>query len=147
MDKPSKLLDDIAKLATQYKLPGVDLDAVVHGRRKDVEALLEVGRIAQGGAQSLAQKQAELLRSSFEDLRDVLSAPPGAEGGRLDAARQAAQKAIGNIGALAQIALQSQSDAFDTVRTRMEENIGELQTLLSSTASKAKPKSKPERSE
>ena len=77
MDAPSKLFDDIAKLAQQYKLPGVDIDAVLQGRRKDVETLLEVGRIAQSGAQSLAQKQAEMLRASVEDLRTVLSAQAG----------------------------------------------------------------------
>ena len=134
MDSPTKLFDDIAKLAQQFNLPGVDLDAVLKGRRKDVEALLAVGSIAQGGVQSLAQKQADMLRASVEDLRSVLSAPAGADGGKLDAARQVAEKAIGNVGELAQIALQSQSDVFDTVRQRAQENIDELKSL----ASKAK---------
>ena len=131
MDNPSKLFDDIAKLAQQYKLPGVDIDAVLQGRRKDVETLLEVGRIAQSGAQSLAQKQAEMLRASLEDLRSVLSAQATTEGGKPDAVRQAAQKALGNVGELAQIALKSQSAAFDAVRQRTQENINELKGLLS----------------
>ncbi len=131
MDNPSKLFDDIAKLAQHYKLPGVDIDAVLQGRRKDVETLLEVGRIAQSGAQSLAQKQAEMLRASVEDLRSVLSAQANTEGGKPDAARQAAEKAIGNVGELALIALQTQSDAFDAVRKRTQENISELKALLS----------------
>ena len=131
MDNPSKLFGDIAKLAQQYKLPGIDIDAVLQGRRKDVETLLEVGRIAQSGAESLAQKQAEMLRASLEDLRSVLSAQANTEGGKPDAVRQAAEKAIGNVGELAQIALKSQSAAFDAVRQRAQENINELKALLS----------------
>ena len=131
MDNPSKLFDDIAKLAQQYKRPGIDIDAVLQGRRKDVETLLEVGRIAQSGAESLAQKQAEMLRASLEDLRSVLSAQANTEGGKPDAVRQAAEKAIGNVGELAQIALKSQSAAFDAVRQRAQENINELKALLS----------------
>ena len=131
MDNPSKLFDDIAKLAQQYKLPGVDIDAVLQGRRKDVETLLEVSRIAQSGAESLAQKQAEMLRASLEDLRSVLSTQATTEGGKPDAVRQAAQKALGNVGELAQIALKSQSAAFDAVRQRTQENINELKGLLS----------------
>jgi phasin family protein len=131
MDNPSKLFDDIAKLAQQYKMPGIDIDAVLQGRRKDVETLLEVGRITQSGAESLAQKQAEMLRASLEDLRSVLSAQGKTEGAKPDAVRQAAEKAIGNFGELAQIALKSQSAAFDAVRQRTQENINELKGLLS----------------
>ena len=45
MDNPTTLLDDIAKLAKR-----LNLDMVLKGRRTDVEALLAVGSIAQGGA-------------------------------------------------------------------------------------------------
>ena len=131
MDNPSKLFDDIAKLAQQYKMPGIDIDAVLQGRRKDVETLLEVGRITQSGAESLAQKQAEMLRASLEDLRSVLGAQGKTEGAKPDAVRQAAEKALGNFGELAQIALKSQSAAFDAVRQRTQENINELKGLLS----------------
>ena len=133
MENPSTLFDDIAKLAQQYKLPGVDINAIVQGRRKDLEALLEVGRIAQGSAQSLAQKQAEMLRMSLEDLRSVLSGSAIADGSKADAARQAAQKALTSVGQLAQITLKSQSEDFDTVNRRAHENIEELKMLLNPT--------------
>lgn len=125
----SKLLDDITKFAKQFKLPGLDFDAVLQGRREDVEALLEVGRIAQGGARSLTQKQAEMLRASVEDLRNVLAAQARTEGAPLEAAQQVAQKAISDVAELAQIALKTHSDAFDTVRKRAQKDIDELKAL------------------
>lgn len=130
MDNPGKLFDDIAKLAQQFKVSSFDMDAVLKGRRKDVEAMLELGRVAQGSAQSLAQKQTEMLRAAVEELRSVLTAPPLASGTQLDAIRKAADAAIGNVGELAQIALQSQSDAFDAVRTRAHANMEELKDLV-----------------
>ena len=125
----SKLLDDITKFAKQFKLPGLDFDAVLQGRREDVEALLEVGRIAQGGARSLTQKQAEMLRASVEDLRNVLGVQARTEGAPLEAAQQVAQKAISDVAELAQIALKTHSDAFDTVRERARKDIDELKAL------------------
>jgi hypothetical protein len=125
----SKLLDDITKFAKQFKLPGLDFDAVLQGRRDDVEALLEVGRIAQGGARSLTQKQAEMLRASVEDLRNVLGAQARTEGAPFEAAQQVAQKAISDVAELAQIALKTHSDAFDTVRKRAQKDIEELKGL------------------
>ena len=92
-----------------------------------------MGRIAQGSAQSLAQKQAEMLRTSLEDLRSVLSGSAIADSSKADAARQAAQKALTSVGELAQITLKSQSEAFDTVNRRAHENIEELKTLLNPT--------------
>jgi len=128
-DGGSKLLDDITKFAKQFKLTGLDFDAALQGRRGDVEALLEVGRIAQGGARSLTQKQAEMLRASVEDLRNVLGAQARSEGAPLEAAQQVAQKAISNVAELAQIALKTHSDAFDTVRKRAQKDIDELKAL------------------
>ena len=125
----SKLLDDITKFAKQFKLPGLDFDAVLQGRREDVEALLEVGRIAKGGARSLTQKQAEMLRASVEDLRNVLGAQARTEGAPLEAAQQVAQRAISDVAELAQIALKTHSDAFDTVRKRAQKDIDELKAL------------------
>ena len=125
----SKLLDDITKFAKQFKLTGLDFDAVLQGRREDVEALLEVGRIAQGGAKSLTQKQAEMLRASVEDLRNVLGAQARTEGAPREAAQQVAQRAISDVAELAQIALKTHSDAFDTVRKRAQKDIDELKAL------------------
>ena len=131
MDSVKKLFDDIADMARAFKLPGGNFDALLKARRKDLEALLEVGRIAQSGVQSLAQKQAYILRSSLEDLRNVLTGAGKMAGTQLEAARAAAEKAVANVAELALIALQSQSDAFDTVRRRAEENIQELRALMS----------------
>jgi phasin family protein len=74
------------------------------------------------------------LRNTLQDLRSVLSAQVGTDGNRVDAVKEAAKKALSNIGELADIALKSQADAFDTVSRRTRENIEELRTAISKGA-------------
>jgi phasin family protein len=131
MENSSKLIDDISNLVQKFKVPGLDLNAALQGRRKDVEALLEVTRTAQDSARSMAYKQADMLRNTLQDLRSVLSTQAGADTNRVDAVKEAAKKALSNVGELADIALKSQADAFDTVSRRARENIEELRTAIS----------------
>src|ERR1700693_3705526 len=101
MEHSSKLIDDISNLIQKFKVPGLDLNAALQGRRKDVEALLEVTRTAQDSARSMAYKQADMLRNTLQDLRGVLSAQAGTDGYRADAENEVATKALSNIGELA----------------------------------------------
>lgn len=39
-------LVDITKMIEQFKLPGVDMSALIAARKKDIEALTQVNRIA-----------------------------------------------------------------------------------------------------
>ena len=62
MDKTPMPFMDISKLMEQFKIPGVDLGAVVEARRKDIEALTQANQQAYQGMQALAQRQAEILK-------------------------------------------------------------------------------------
>lgn len=52
---PTNLFGDIVKLLEQYKLPGIDIAAIIEMRRKDIEALMTANRVALEGAQSVGQ--------------------------------------------------------------------------------------------
>lgn len=129
MESETKLSDAAGQPAIQSTTPGVELDTLLKGRRRDAEVLLEVGRIEWGGVQSIAHKQAELLRGLAEDVRAVLGKASELDGSRLDAARKAARTAIGNVAEMAEIALQSQTAAFDAIRQRAQESVEELKAL------------------
>ena len=51
----------------QFKIPGVDLGAVVEARRKDIEALTQANQQAYQGMQALAQRQAEILKETMSE--------------------------------------------------------------------------------
>src|ERR1700761_1227796 len=68
---PANPFAEFNKLFEQFKLPGFDVPAVMEARRKDVEALIAANQTAVQGIQALAQKQAEMLRSTLAELQDV----------------------------------------------------------------------------
>jgi len=69
---PTNLFGDIVKLLEQYRLPGIDIAAIIEMRRKDIEALMTANRVALEGAQSAGQKQVELLRGTLDQLSSLI---------------------------------------------------------------------------
>ena len=131
---PSTLFGDFTKLIEQFKLPGIDVNALMEARRKDIDALAEANRTALAGFQSLTQKQAEILRTTMDELQALVrqaTASGSADGGSTrEVVQQALQKAFANMRELAEVAYRSQSDAFAVVTRRVQENILEVKSLL-----------------
>ena len=119
---------DFTKLMSQFRLPGVDFAALVDRERKNIEALAKANSIAFEGWQRLVRRQAEMLQ---ETMKKVV-----ADAGREDAAKKRAdlakegfEKALANMRELAEITTQSQKEAFDVVRKRIEENVEGIRNL------------------
>ena len=130
MEKTAVPFVDINKIMEQFKLPGIDMSAIVEARRKDIEALTQANKIALEGLQSLAQKQAEILRETMEEAQSAMQRM--AAGTPLEnvtkqgeLVQQAFHKALANMKALAEMAGKSQADAFDVISKRVQQNIKE----------------------
>ncbi|MGE8473485.1 MAG: phasin family protein [Paraburkholderia hospita] len=122
------------KLFEQFKLPGFDVPAVMEARRKDVEALIAANQTAVQGIQALAQKQAEMLRSTLSELQDVAQ-KQAATGGvpsaqTAELVQQTLHKALADMQQLTQAAYRTQADSYAVIAKRVEENVEELKTLL-----------------
>jgi phasin family protein len=117
---------EFTKMLEQFKLPGFDVPAIMEARRKDVEAALQ-------GMQSLAQKQADMLRSTLGELQSLagqFSATGGATTQTAELVQQTLHKALADMQQLAQAAYQSQAESYAVIAKRVEENVQELKTLL-----------------
>ena len=125
---------DFTKMLEQFKLPGFDVPAIMEARRKDVEALVTANQAALQGMQSLAQKQAEMLRSTLSELQSLagqFSASGGAPSAQTaELVQQTLHKALADMQQLAQAAYQSQAESYAVIAKRVEENVQELKTLL-----------------
>lgn len=127
---------DFTKLLEQYKLPGVDMTAVIEARRKDIEAITEANKIAYEGMQALVQKQAEILSQSMQEIQ--AAAQKLAAGGDPAAAmtrqgefvQQGLQAAFNNMRELAEMAQKSQAEALAVMTQRAEQNIEEAKRLM-----------------
>src|SRR5512134_1443155 len=134
MEKPTSQAVDIMKMFEQFKLPGVDVAALMEARRKDIEALTEVNKIALQSSQTMAQKQVEILQKTMQELMQTMSAGKPLE----NAAKQAElvqhvmEKAISYMQELAEVARKAQTEALDVINKRAQENMQELTSLVQS---------------
>ena len=133
---PTNLFGDIVKLLEQYKLPGIDIAAIIEMRRKDIEALMTANRVALEGAQSVGQKQVEILRSTLDQLSSLIQQAT-ASGSMTekttktgDLVQQVLQRALENMRELAETAYKSQSDTYAVLTKRIQENLDEARALL-----------------
>jgi phasin family protein len=86
------------------------------------------------GMQSLAQQQAEMLRSTLTELQ-TLAGKQAVSGGMpstqtAELVQQTLHKALADMQQLAQAAYRSQADSYAVIAKRVEENVQELKTLL-----------------
>src|ERR1700674_1077620 len=133
---PTNMLANFTKMMEQFKMPGVDMDAIMEARRKDFEALALANQTALRGMQALGEKQAAILQTTLTELQSLMqqAAQPGsatekpAKAGQL--VQQGLQKALVNMRELAEAGYNAQADPFAVVSKRVQENIQELKTLL-----------------
>ena len=127
---------DFTKLLEQYKLPGVDMTAVIEARRKDIDAITEANKIAYEGMQALVQKQAEILSRSMQEIQAAaqkLAAggdPASAMARQGEFVQQGLQTAFNNMRELAEMAQKSQAEALAVMTQRAEQNIEEAKRLM-----------------
>ena len=119
---------DFTKLMSQFQLPGVDFATLVDRERKNIEALAKANRIAFEGWQRLVRRQAEMLQETMKKVVADAS-QQDAKKKRADLAKEGFEKALANMRELAEITTQSQKEAFDVVRKRIEENMEGIRNL------------------
>ncbi|MBX3642390.1 MAG: TIGR01841 family phasin [Rubrivivax sp.] len=123
---------DLGKLLGRFKLPGIDVAAIVESQRKDMQALADANRQAYEGIKALAERRNEMLKEAFIQWRDAMKGAKGTEllTKQAELARQGVQDAIANVRELAQMEAQSRKEAWKIVQDRFEENLANLKKLL-----------------
>jgi len=133
--KPDVPFMDISTMMESMQVPGVNMNALMEARRKDVEALIAANQQTYAGMQAMAQHQAKIMQETMQQWQSaaasVMSGKNPAEGigQQGEMAQQAFQKAIVNMRELAEIAARSQTEAWQVVSKRVQENIEEMRKL------------------
>jgi phasin family protein len=125
-------LDDLGKLLRQYKLPGVDVSAIIESQRKDLEALNEANRQAYEGIQALARRRNEILKEALAEWQSALADAAGKDAlsKQAELAKKGIEQAVANFRELAQMEAETRSKAWKVLQDRFQENLGNLQKLL-----------------
>jgi len=134
--QPANVLAEYTKAITHFKLPGIDLAAILESRRKDIEALGLASSAALSGVQAIAQKQVAILQSAISGLQSLITKPaaqdaaPAANTGEV--VQQAVKKSLADIQELVDTAYRAQSDSVAVVTKRVAEHVEELKALVQS---------------
>ena len=127
---------DVTKMMEQFKMPGVDMSAIVEARRKDIEALVEANKAAYESMQALGRKQTEMLTQTMQGIQDAAKSAVGGAGVAADPAKQTEvvrkvfEKALADMKEMAEMARHSHADAMSHITQRATQHMQEVKTLL-----------------
>jgi phasin family protein len=132
---PSKIAERFSALAKEYKLPGVDIDALVAHRSKNIEALKNANRIALEGMQALTKRQGEIFQETMSETFKAVDAvsksgsPQDAVAKEVEIAKQGFERALDNMQELAQMMNKASEDATNVINARISETLDEIKEL------------------
>jgi len=126
---------DITKMLEQLKIPGIDMNAIVEARRKDIEALTQANQMAYESIQALARREAEILQQTMSEWQGAMAGLAGKNPAEMAAkgtelATQAFGRALANMRELAEMAVKSQAQTYEVLNKRFQENLEDLRKLM-----------------
>jgi phasin family protein len=129
----------IRELVENYRLPGFDLDGFITARQSDIDALSKATAAAFAGAQSITEKQADLLKATLGELKGAV-APDSAEEGNVglrdgvkkqtDLVQGVLARALDSMKEMAEAAQRAQMEVFNIGVERAQASAAELRALF-----------------
>lgn len=132
---PAKFADQFSNMLKQYKLPGVDIDALVASSRKNVEAVTHANRVAFEGMQAFARRQAEMLQETMNETTKAFESiskagsPPEAAAKQVEMTKSAFERAVNNAREMSEMMSKANQDATNSINTRISEQLDEIRDL------------------
>lgn len=128
---------NLTQMLEQFKVPGVDMSAIIESRRKDIDALVAANQAALDAMQALAKKQTDLLTQAMQGVQEAASGITNGGAGMPDPtkvaelARKAYEKTLLDLKDMAEIARQAQTDAMAGISERASKSLQEIQAMTS----------------
>ncbi len=137
MSQPTYPFDDVARAIAQFRIPGLDVPALVEAQRKEIEALVEANRAAVESFQALARKQTEILTQAMQAPQEAAKAAAAGLGvgdpvKQTELTHRACQRTLAEMKELADLARRAQLDAIAAVTRRATERVNEGRQKTSS---------------
>jgi phasin family protein len=114
---------------------GFDMEKLTQIHARNVEALQTANQLAADGFQTVARRQAEIMKDAMEQVSDAMRGMMSANGGdksaqQAEIAKQMMEKAIGNVRELTELATKAQSEAFDVLTKRWMASLEEARDVF-----------------
>jgi phasin family protein len=137
---PTKVVEQFTKMASDMKLPNVDVDAFVSNQRKSVEALSQANQKVLDGVRAVAERQSEIMREAVEKSTTAFEAlgkiktPQEAVEKQIELSRNAYDKAVKDMNELNTMITKAGTDAAAPVNARIKESFAEAKSMASATS-------------
>ncbi len=141
---PTKMADQFTKMMKDFKLPGVDVDAVVANQRKNVEAVTSANRVALEGMQAVVKRQVEIVQETMNEASKAFQSvakagsPPEAAAKQAELAKDVFERALGNARELAEMVSKAQQEATNAINARISESLDEFKDMVLKLKSESK---------
>jgi len=135
MTKQSQPFGDVAAMMEKFKMPGIDMAAIVEARRKDIQALVDANTASMASMQALASKQTEMLSQAMQGMQDAAKSLVGASGSadmgkQGEVIRKGFEKTLANMKELADMAQQAQTAAMAKITQRATSQMEEIKAMV-----------------
>ena len=129
--------EQFTKILESFRVPGLDVKAIMDSQRKNMEALAQATRVAAQGATDVSQKQAEIVRTAVQEAMSMAGSLKAADPVATAKAQQvfinkAFETAVANARELAEMVTQSNRDAYQVIERRTKESLEELRAAAQS---------------
>jgi phasin family protein len=129
-DAAGAMKEQISKLMQSFKLPDVDMAALVESQRKNIDAMAKVAQLTTEGATAISQRQLEIFRATSEKLSLLFRDMKLTSAERSEIAKKAFEAAMTNARELAEMTTKSNNEVFDVVKQRLTENFEQMRNTF-----------------
>ncbi|MBL8660506.1 MAG: phasin family protein [Rhodospirillales bacterium] len=126
---------DFSKMMAGVQMPGIDMNAMMSGYSRNIEALTEANRRAYEGMQAVMTRQAEIFKQTMEEAaamsREMATQkkPEEMVAKQTELARAAFERALSNMRELAEMVTKANREATDVINKRIAESLAEVRSL------------------
>ena len=126
---------DFQKMMMDFKMPGIDAEALMNAQQKNIEAITNANQLAAEGMQAIGKRQAELFQQAIEEaqksLGDLMAqgAPEERVAKQAEAVKTTIERTVTNMREISEMLAKSNQEAFDVINKRIAESLDEIQSV------------------
>lgn len=132
----NSFFDMFKAMGKGMKVPGVDVDAILDYHRKNLEALEASAKAASTGANSVFDRQRELLAETLRQWTDIsqlgkaAANPQDFMAQQAELAKKSFETAVKNAGEMAELVGKSGTASIDILKKRIAEAMDETRRAI-----------------
>lgn len=123
---------DVTKFASDFKMPGIDVDSMLAAQQKNLQAVAEANKLAMEGLQAVAKRQADVLKQSMEEMASTMQrmmangAPQDKIAEQAELAKDGFEKVLSNMKEVSEMVAKSNTEAAEVLSKRVSEQLEEI---------------------